>query len=163
MTGTTTLASYYKGIKCPDKKQRYEIHYRYSEYQIFEDVLLNKREPNKGGLSFNFGLTQKERYKAKAERIPDYCISRGSHISGIYMPDTSLPYGWGDVQHPRTKIITNDALLFIFSPDFTVIEIFIFQGMRNNATQLYRMLCDGFLDKTIATVRDTSERLREEV
>ena len=68
----------------------------------------------------------------------------------------------GDVQHPRTKIITNDALLFIFSPDFKVIEIFIFQGMRNNAPQLYRMLCDGFLDNTIVSVRDASKRLREE-
>lgn len=146
------LTDYYKATKSLESKYRFEIDKSTKSYEIFESTLLNKRSPNAGGLSFNYSDVP-EQFKAVAKRKADKCISRGGNVSSVYVPNVSLPYAWGDIQNPKTKIITNDALLIVFSSDLTQMELFIARDHRNDARQLYQMLCDGILDTEIEALR----------
>jgi len=138
------LKHHYKGRKNPTRKQRYEIVSSTGDYGLFERELLNKRKPNVGGLSFNFGKVP-AKFNAIQERLADYCISRHGNISSVYTPNPRLPFAWGDVKNPNTTFITNDAILFRFSDDLNEIELFIAPGKRGITMQLYQMMCDRLL------------------
>lgn len=99
-----------------------------------------------------------EHYGKNTKRRADKSISIGSkNLSSIYVPDVSLPYAFGDVQG------TADAILFVFSKNFDVIdnrvcqggviEMFICRGRSRSCQALYNLLCDGVLDGEIEAIR----------
>lgn len=146
------LTDYYKAEKFPTGSSRYEIVSSTKSYEVFENTLINKRNPNVGGQSFYY-TSVPENFKAIAQRKADRCISKGGNISSVYVPNVTLPYAWGDIQNPKTKILTTDAILLVFNTDCSIIELFIARNQRNNARQLYQLLCDGLLEEEITHLR----------
>lgn len=145
---SSIIKAAYLATKTPEKKVRYDIQAKWGEYPMFSEVLLNKRGFNKGGLSLNYG-PRPDKFKCSPSRAADKCISRNGNISSVYFPIPELPYAWGDIHNPKTKKVTQDALLFIFSPDEREIIIFVIEGERSRATLHYQSLCDGLLDDFI--------------
>lgn len=145
------LTDIYKGEKAPDKKTRYEVVASTGNYDLFESILINKRNPNKGGQSFNFVDTPDNWNFGPQKRRPDKAISKGSfNISSVFVPDVKKLAGYGDIN------TTLDGCLILFNSDYSEIEIFISRGQRNNKMQLYQLYLDGELDEEI-------EKLRKEV
>lgn len=150
------LKAYYKGVKNPDGKTRYDVVTSFGDYSVFEEGLLNRGGFNVGGLSWHFFLEIPERIGSNQKRKGDYHLNKTNHISSIYHPDKSIPVCWGDVMHPKTRILTKDAIIIILSPDFTEIEIFVAPGLRNESRILYQQVIDGLLDDEIEWLRGQS-------
>lgn len=153
------LTDYCKGQKLKENKAqyRYEITQSSMEYDKFQLLLINKRNPNPGGWSFNFVPRPK---KWEGEESPDMAITKGSeNISSVYIPETELPYGYGDIKG------TNDACLVIFNTDYkkaaiTTIELFVARGQKHNRKNLWFELVDGELDHEIEFLRTNSEAIK---
>lgn len=150
------LKFYYKGVKNPARKMRFDVVTSYGKYMVFEEGLLNKRGLNVGGLSWNFRLEIPNAIGKLKERKGDYYLSKSNHISSIYHVNKELPYCWGDVMHPSTGIMTRDAIIIILSPDFQEMEIFVAPGLRNESRIIYQQVCDGLLDNEIEWLRGQS-------
>lgn len=141
------LTDYYKGEHLPDAaKTRYDVTASSGSYEHFETKLKTK----KGGLSFYFGDVP-DRFRFSGKDKPDKAITKGDNISSVFVPDITLPFAFGDVNH------TTDAILLIFSNDWQVIEIFIARGQRNNRRNLYHLLCDNELESEIETLRSRAK------
>lgn len=126
-----------------ENKTRFNVTHSTGNYEVFE-MLKNA----KGQLFFYYCDTP-ERFKADVKRKADKIISNrfGKNVSSVFVPDVSLPLGYGDVNG------TNDAILLIFNPDHTEIEILVAKGKRNNRLALYHMLTDGELQAEIEAMR----------
>lgn len=150
------LDHYIVGFKDPEKKSRYDVPY-IGNYPFFKEALLNKRNPNRGGFSFNLGPIP-HHFNVADQRKGDYCLSKNGNISSIYWINKSLPFAWGDVMHPKTKIRTTDGLIVILSPDMQKVEILVAVGKRNTIKQVYQAVCDGFLDHELEGHRQNYNR-----
>jgi hypothetical protein len=137
------LTDYYKGEHLPDTaKSRYDITSSTQSYEPFETKLKNRKK----GLSFYFGDVP-DRWHFSSKDRPDKAISKSDNISSVFVPDVTLPFGFGDVKG------TQDAILIIHSKDWQTIEILIARGQRNNKRNLYHLLCDKELDLEIEALR----------
>lgn len=149
------LTDYYNAEKLQEltAKYRFEVTRSTLEYDLFQRLLENKRKPNVGGLSFNFVPRST---KWEGEEVPDNAITKGSeNITSVYIPDPSLPYGYGDIKGTR------DACLVVFNADFkengiTTIELFIARGQKHNKKNLWYELVDGELDHELEILRKRS-------
>lgn len=143
------ITDYYRGERLPGNttKNRYDITRSTGSYEQFETMLQNKKA---GGHSFYFGDTPAN-FKFSSKERPDKAITKGVNISSVFIPDASLPYGFGDVKG------STDAILFIFSNDWKVIEIFIARGQRNNRRNLYHLVCDTEIDHEIEAMRNQAK------
>ncbi|WP_430972640.1 hypothetical protein [Sunxiuqinia rutila] len=146
------LSDYYKAEKLQEVKAKYrfEISKSTMEYDRFQLLLINKRNPNPRGWSFNF-VPRPKRWEG--EESPDMAITKGSeNISSVYIPEPSLPYGYCDIKG------TNDACLVVFNENFresgiTDIELFIGRGQKHNRKNLWYELVDGELDHELEFLR----------
>ncbi len=110
-----------------------------------------------GGLSDNFDVN--------AHRKADKGITiKGKHLSSVYVPDPSTPFGYGDVGG------TADALLFVFDNMELVngnistgatIDVFIARGKSKDRVPLYNLLTDGELDEEISELRKRAGLLNQ--
>jgi hypothetical protein len=143
------LTDYYKAEKLPESKSklRYDVTNSTGNYEPFE-ALKNK----KGELFFYYGDIP-ENFNSHVKREADKCITRGHNISSVYVPDVNVPYAYGDVNG------TLDAILIIFSSDYTVIEIFVARGQRNNKRNLFFLMSDAELENDIETLRKSVNEL----
>jgi len=143
------LTDYLKGEKLTDAKSRYDVISSSDSYDLLENLLINKRGFNVGGLSFNC-VTRPDRWKKKNAGL---AITKGSHnITSLIRPDLNLNFAFGDING------TNDAAIFIFNPDFkdtgiTTIEIFIARGTKNDVNGLWDLLIDGDLNQEMEILR----------
>jgi len=145
------LTDYYKGVKDPTKKTRFDVVAATSSYDVFERLLINKRAPKIGGLSFYF-VDRPSHFKNKSQRQTDKAITKGTeNISSIYIPDPILDIGYGNVKG------TEDALIVLCSENWNVIELFISRGQKNNQINLYQICADGELDEEINNLRKQAE------
>lgn len=151
------LTDYYKAEKLPEikSKYRYEITVTTGNYDLFETDLLNKRDPNKGGLSFNL-VPRSLRWK-NIEKS-DLAITRKGNISSLIIPDPEQNNGYGNINK------THDACLFVFNPDFrikgiTYIEIFVARGQKHNERNLYYLLNDFELEHEIEDLREKGYKI----
>ncbi|QQR96944.1 MAG: hypothetical protein IPK18_08485 [Sphingobacteriales bacterium] len=146
MIGGKFFTDYYKAEFLSGAKSRYDVTFKTGAYPPFETLLLNKSKFNIGGLSFNYG---KYTYgSSNSKRKPDMAISRGTHISGVYMPNLQNKLiGYGDVNN------TKDGLIMLFSEDYSTIEIFIARGMLNDISNLYNEVYNGELVNEIELLR----------
>lgn len=153
------LTDYYMGQKLKEVKAQYrfEVIQSTTEYDKFELLLINKRNPNPGGWSFNF-VPRPKRWDG--EESPDMAITKGSeNISSVYIPDPELPYGFGDIKG------TNDAVLVVFNEDYRTkgiisIELFIARGQKHNRKNLWFELVDGELNHEIEYLRSHSQTIK---
>lgn len=143
------LTDYYKAEKLPETKAktRYDVTTSTGSHEHFETKLKTK----KGGLSFYFGDVP-DHFRFSGKDRPDKAITKGDNISSVFVPDVTLPFAYGDINH------TADAILLIFSNDWQAIEIFIARGQRNNKRNLYTLLSDGELDHEIETLRNRAKK-----
>lgn len=91
--------------------------------------------------------------KAKCERKPDKVLTspKGNHLSGIYLNMENPHKGYGDIGH------TEDAILFLFSEDFSQMEVFIARGYQCNKKSLFICFCDGELDEDMERLRELAK------
>ena len=126
-------------------KTRFDVTGLYGNHEFLELILINKRNPNQGGMSFYLVDRPK---KFKGADLVDKAITKGDfNISSIYVPDPAIPLAYGDING------TNDALIFKFNKDteygITRIELFIARGQKHNKRNLYFLFIDGELDHDI--------------
>ncbi len=144
------LTDYYKGVHLPESKSKYRFDITAStgKYEPFEIILSNK----KGEQFFYYGDVPAN-FNSHVKRQAEKCISKGKNISSVFVPDVTLPFAYGDVNG------TSDGIILMFSEDYTIIEIFVARGQRNNKRNLYFLLCDGELQNEIETLRKNAKQL----
>ena len=141
------LTDYYKAEKLPESNMRYDVTASTGHYEPFEALKNKKNE-----LFFYYGdvpVTFNSHVKRQAEK----CITKTKNISSVFVPDVTLPFAYGDVNG------TLDAILIIFSYDYTTIEIFVARGQKNNKRNLYFLLCDSELQNEIEILRKNAKEL----
>ncbi|MCO6496491.1 MAG: hypothetical protein J5I50_02395 [Chitinophagaceae bacterium] len=142
------LTDYYKGECLTTASSRYDVTMSTRSYEYLETLLINKRKFNVGGLSFNY-VPLPASFKARPERKAEMAITKGNvNISSVFVPDVeSHLIGFGDVNG------TSDGLIFIFSSDYSTIEILVARGYANDLLTLFNEVKDGNLDDEIAILR----------
>lgn len=121
------LTDYYKMERLQEfssnKTPRFDCVASTQEYPLFEEIAARSRVKRffcyYNGVPDSFS----EHAKQKAERT----ITNGRHISSVFIPNLDFPLlGHGDVRG------TQDALLFVLSPDYKSMELFIARGYKND-------------------------------
>ena len=143
------LTDYYLLERLPEflknRTPRFDCTASTGEYPPFED-LASKSRVKRFFCYFN-GLPNSfsENAKNKAER----CITNTKNISSVFIPVLNKHWlGYGDVKG------TQDALLFVFSWDYSRMEIFVARGYKNNQKRLYNLLYDNELMEEMDKLRN---------
>lgn len=134
------LTDYYKSKKLGQSEYRYDIVSSTQSYESLENLLINKRKFNIGGLSFNY-VPRPGNWSGAKERVPEMAITKNSsNISSIFIPDLNTHFiGYGDI------VGTQDAIILQFSADYSTIELFIARGYKNDILALYTAFKEGDL------------------
>lgn len=128
-----------------NRTPRFDCKASTGEYPPFEDIARKSRVKRffcyYNGLPNSFS----ENAKNKAER----CITNTNSISSVFIPSLDKQQlGYGDVKG------TQDALLFVFSPDYSSMEIFVARGYKNNQKRLFNLLYDNELVEEMHRLRN---------
>lgn len=140
------LTDYYKMEKLPSVKSptRLDCTVSTGSYKPFEDIADKCRQKR---FKFHYGATP-EQFKAEAQRKGGMAITNSKNISTVYTPNLESPlYGYGDVRG------TNDALLFLFTEDYRVVEVFVARGLKNSKNHLFTRFVEGELSQEIEALR----------
>ncbi len=90
------------------------------------------------------------------DRVPDWSLSKTNSITGIFKPDPSKPFGFGDM------VDTRDLFLFLFHKwqtvgdifvDGATLEVFVLRDGLNDREAAFSQFSDGLLDDDIAMLR----------
>lgn len=145
------LTDYYKGFKDPSKKTRFDVVASTGSYGLFERQLINKKEPNLGGLSL-YLVDRPGHWGTKWQRQTDKALTKADwNITSIIVPDPKIKVGYGDIKN------TQDACLVIMNEQWTELEIFIARGQKNNKLNLYQLCVDGELDDEMNALRNQAQ------
>lgn len=144
------FTDYYRARKTG--AHRYDITHSTASYDYFESVLINKAKTNVGGLSFYY-VDRPATFKAADGRRAEKAITKGStSISSVFVPGLQEHLtGYGDVNG------SNDALILIFSPDYTGIELFIARGYVHDVCQLYTSVKESGLVEEMERLRAAAQ------
>ncbi len=141
------LTDYYKmKMLKKTKSNRYDCVSSTGEYRKFESIA----ERARGYKRFFFYLNGVPKtFSIYAQMSASMAITNVKNISSIYMPDIrKSPYsGYGDVKG------TPDALLFLFSQDYTEIEIFVARDRKFNSVQIHQLFTTGELNGEMDELR----------
>ncbi len=135
------LTDYYQCKKLTEAKSRFDVIEATGEYDFFENLLINKRAFNVGGLSLNL-VERPDKWSGKAT---DLALTKGSsNITSIKRPNIETNIGFGDIKG------SNDGCIIVFNSDFAeagiqTIEIYIARGLKNDTTALWQLFTDGEL------------------
>ncbi len=145
---------YYKAEKLTEVACRYDITYSTGSYDLFEALFINKRKFNVSGLSFNY-VDRPHQWKGDEARKAEKAIAKGNvNVSSVFVPDLQKHnIGFGDVNG------THDALIIYFTPDYSVIELFIARGYINDIQALYSQVKDGDLNDEMQTLRESAKQI----
>jgi hypothetical protein len=139
------ITDYYKCQRLPEfsknRTPRFDCIASSASYPKFEAIAKRARVNR-----FFFYYTDiPERFDPAVRRKTDKSINNGKNITSVYMLDIqNFPnLAFGDIKD------TTDALLFIFSDDDSVLEVFVCRGQKNNRVALCNLLADGELDEEI--------------
>ena len=148
------FTDHYCGKRITDSEYRYDIIKATESYELFECLLINKRKFNVGGLSFNY-VQRPSNYGGTNERKGEKAITKGnSNISTVFCPCLkNHMFGYGDING------TQDAILFIFSDQYKVIEMFIARGYKNDIQNLFSECLTGALDNEIKQLRERAKNV----
>lgn len=143
--------SLYVFEKTPNLKTRFDVVGSTGRHDFLETILVNKRNPNPGGLSLY--LVDRPKKFIGGDAV-DKAITKGEfNISSIYVPNPEIPMAYGDING------TNDALLFIFNCNtlegVTELEMYIAPGQKHNKKNLYFLLVDHELDDEMEALRES--------
>ena len=148
------LTDYYKTQKLTDAASRYDVTQSTASYDLFENLLINKKKFNVGGLSLNYVDRPKD-WKGDAARIADKAFTKGAmNLSSIYVPDLQKPLiAYGDIKG------THDALLILFSADYATIEVFVGRGYANDMMALYTHAKEGELIEDMEALKAKAKQV----
>ena len=145
------LTDYYRMVRLQEyannKTPRYDCVASTGEYPRFEEMA--SRSKVKRFYCYYNGIpdTFSNRARQKAERA----ITSTKNISSVFIPNISKPlFGYGDVKG------TQDAILFVFSTDYNLMEIFIARGYKCNQKALYTAMMRGDLNVEINRIRQAA-------
>lgn len=95
-------------------------------------------------------------FSVNAKRKADQAITNGDNISSVFTPDLENPlFGYGDTKG------TKDALLFLFSPDYKQLEVFVARGYKNNVKGLFNLFLDGELVDEIEELKKHAKNINK--
>jgi len=143
------LTDYYKLERLPEfaknKTPRFDCIASTGEYPLFENMAARSKV-NRFFCYYN-GIPGT--FSSKAKQNAERAITNTKNISSVFIPNLKKPLlGFGDVKG------TQDAILFVFSPDCIAMEVFIARGYKNNKRGLYNLLVDGELNGEIEIIRN---------
>ena len=151
------LTDYYRFEKVSSNKTRIDCKASTQSYNPLEGLTSKK-----GELFLYIG--QNTYTKAGSKRKADLALSKGEHISSIYIPDLARSLWYGDFKS------TQDALLFV-GKDISfvdgalqpgaVIEIFIARGQSHNKATLFNLLADDELADEMEALRQQANKLEK--
>jgi hypothetical protein len=137
------ITDYYKFERLPEVKSKTRLDCTISTKSYPElETLRNKQ----GNLFLYLGDIP-ENFKADARRKAEKCLTKGKSISSLYFPDVQQPLAYGDFKG------TADAILIVFTTDYSCFELLVARGQRNNKVSLYWLLVDGEFSQEIETLR----------
>ena len=137
------LTDYYKFEKLPGTKSKHRVDCTAStrSYPEFETLR------NKTAELFVYIGDVPDRFGGNIRRKADKAITKVKNISSIYVPDATAGLAYGDIRG------TQDAVLIVNNAKYTVVEVFIARGYRNNRLNLWQNLSDGAYDEEMADLR----------
>lgn len=144
------LTDYYKMAKLPNCKSKLRLDCITSTggYEPFEEHSQRCKDKR---FKFYYGKTP-EQFKADAKRKSGAAITDGDNITSVFTPDLDNPLlGYGDMKG------TNDALLFLFTEDYTGVEVFVARGMKNHVNGLFTLFADGELADEMECLRQQAK------
>ncbi len=152
------LTDYYKAQKLTQAECRFDVVLSTQSYEHFENLLINKRKFNVGGLSFNY-VDRPASFNGNSNRLSEKAITKGnSNISSVYVPSIfNHLFAYGDIN------TTNDALLLVFSQDFTIIEVFIARGYKNNCMALFQQFMVNEFGHEIEILKAKSKHVLNQI
>lgn len=142
------FTDYYQFEKLTDSEYRYDATKGTCSYEYFENILINKRKYNVGGLSFNY-VDRPSTWKGEHGRRAEKALTKGNvNISSVFVPNLKEHLiGYGDISS------TQDALIIIFNASYTIIEVFIARGFVNDIQALYTAVKEGEYLNELETLR----------
>ena len=148
------FTDYYKAEKLTDAQSRYDVTLSTQSYELFENLLINKRKFNIGGLSFNY-VDRPATFNTNQSKFSEKAITKGnSNISSVHIPNLKNQFiGYGDIN------TTNDALIVVFSNDYSTIEVFIARGYKNNDFALYQQFVVNEYETEIELLKAKSKKV----
>lgn len=143
------ITDYYKLERLPEylenKTPRYDCTASTRSYPMFQQMAAKSRV--KRFFCYYNGVP--DTFSDRARNQADRTITNTRNISSVFIPNVSKPLlGYGDVRGSR------DAILFVFSADYSVMELFVARGYKFNQRSLYNHLVNGGLDTEIAQIRN---------
>ena len=142
------LTDYYSLERLPEnmskRTPRYDTTASTGSYPLFESMAARSRV--KRFFCYYNGLP--DSFSNRAHQKAERAITNTKNISSVFIPYLDKPlYGYGDVKGSQ------DAILFIFSADYTRLELFIARGYRSNARALFQRFLDGGLNSELEILR----------
>ena len=148
------LTDYYRLVRLQEyaqnKTPRFDGIASTGEYPKFEEMAARSKVKRfycyYNGIPDSFS----NRARQKAERA----ITSTKNISSVFIPNINKPlFGFGDVKG------TQDAILFVFSADYNLMEIFIARGYKHQQRALYNAMVKGELSAEIYKIRQMAINL----
>ena len=142
------ITDYYRMVRLQEyannKTPRFDCIASTGEYPMFQDMAARSKVKRfycyYNGIPDSFS----NRARQKAERA----ITSTKNISSVFIPNINKPlFGYGDVKG------TQDAILFVFSADYNLMEIFIARGYKPQQKTLYASMMRGDLNDEIIRIR----------
>lgn len=130
------LTDYYQFEKLPDQKSKLRIDCTASSNSYPEFEALRNKD---GNLFVYFGDVP-DRFTGNIHRKADKAITKVKNISSVFVPDISKHLAFGDVRG------TQDALLMAFNDSYTLFDIYVARGQKNNVRQLFNLFADNELE-----------------
>ena len=146
------FTDYYKAEKLTTAECRFDVVKATNSYELFENLLINKRKFNVGGLSFNY-VDRPATFNGNQNRLAEKAITKGNcNVSSVYVPNVENHLiAYGDINN------TNDALILVFSHDYSAIEVFIARGYKNDCMALYQQFVANEFEHEIEVLKAKSK------
>ena len=147
-----TFTDYYRGELLTDAVSRFDITHSTGSYEPFENLLINKRKCNVGGLSVNY-VDRPDRWSGNDARRAEKALTKGNvNVSSVFVPNLKEHLiGYGDVNG------TTDALIILFNASYSVIEIFIARGYAHDIQALYTYVREGEYSNEFEALRSIAK------
>lgn len=142
------LTDYYCLDRLPEnmnkRTPRYDTTASTGSYPLFESMAAKSRV--KRFYCYYNGLP--DSFSDRAHQRAERAITSTQNISSVFIPHLDKPlFGYGDVKGSQ------DAILFLFSADYTRMELFIARGYKSNARALFQRFLGGGLNNELEILR----------
>ena len=148
------LTDYYRMVRLQEyannKTPRFDTIASTGEYPRFEQMAAKSRV--KRFYCYYNGIP--DSFSNRAREQAERAITNTKNISSVFIPNLNKPlFGYGDVKG------TQDAILFVFSADYSLMEVFIARGYKPHQKALYASMMRGDLNTEMSRIRQAAINL----